>query len=135
MNTAPLSDVGWRVRLHPQGRNRDTILGESLLSSPLFYRGFMNFSTALLSMTSLFESTCCAVTFEPYGRITIRLFFIHFLGFSPASVFVILTKFSLPLPVLTLVFSVPGARSSAAARRYSPTKTHMHFESLVKKSL
>ena len=43
---------------------------------------------------------------------------------------------SSPPPLLTLVFSpavssVPGT----AAPRYSPTKTHMHFESLVKKSL
>ena len=45
------------------------------------------------------------------------------------------TQVSLSLPFLTLVFSVPGARCSAAAPRYSPTKTHMHFESLVKKSL
>ena len=44
------------------------------------------------------------------------------------------TQVSLSLPFLTLVFSVPGARCSAAAPRYSPTKTHMHFESLVKKS-
>ena len=41
---------------------------------------------------------------------------------------------SLSLPLLTLLFNVPGARCSAAAPRYSPTKTHMHFESLVKKS-
>ena len=130
VNTAPLSDVGWRVRLHPQGRNRDTILGESLLSSPLFYRGFMNFSTALLSCFFCYECHLFLRSLlSPLGLITCT-FWNYFYNFSW-----FLTKFPfLPL-FLHLFLTCPEHGVEAAAPRYSPTKTHMHFESLVKKSL
>ena len=83
-------------------------------------------------MLSSTESPVIFITLKPWGLKSLQVFEIFL------QLFVIFDKVSLPpLRFLTLVFNVPEARlfRTAAAPRYSPTKTHMHFESLVKKSL
>ena len=110
-----------------------SLAGRGEIFCPHSTKDFIYFLTAWLSLDLLCSISPVTISLlSPLGNhsknvLRIFQFFIQ--------VFMIFDQVSLSLPVLTVVFSVPGARCWAAAPRYSPTKTHMHFESLVKKSL
>ena len=97
-----------------------------VLSDKGVYLLFDSFAVAILLCSESPVISVSDITFYFFkpnrliDHIKFKDYCVQFSGFLQVS--------SASLPFLTLVFNVPGARSSTAAPRYSPTKTHMHFE-------